>query len=72
MLLNTMKDVAASLGDLIINSKKAHGKDVDHLAMLDMKTKAKVIHIEIRSFMKFPFLECCHKCHPYPKDCQNS
>ena len=47
MLLNTMKDVAASLGDLIINSKKAHGKDVDHPAMFDMKSKAKVIHIEI-------------------------
>ena len=40
-----MKDVAASLGDLIINSKKAHGKAVDHPAMLDMKTKAKVTQI---------------------------
>ena len=42
MLLNTIKDVASSLGDLIINAKLAHGKQVDHPAMLDMKTKAKV------------------------------
>ena len=42
MLLNTMKDVASSLSDLVTQSKKAHGRSVEDPAMLDMKTKAKV------------------------------
>merc|ERR1719430_704836 len=41
MLLNRMKDVAASLGDLVVNSKNAYGKQLDDPAMLDMKSKAK-------------------------------
>ena len=65
MLLNTMKDVAASLGDLIINSKKAHGKDVDHPAMLDMKTKAKVIHIGIsKIFSETPIFRMLSQMSP--------
>eukprot|EP00092_Neocalanus_flemingeri_P085334 GFUD01107374.1.p1 GENE.GFUD01107374.1~~GFUD01107374.1.p1 ORF type:complete len:1009 (+),score=319.61 GFUD01107374.1:263-3028(+) len=52
MLLNTMKDVSASLGDLIINSKKAHGKPVDHPAMLEMKTKAKNVVTNVTHILK--------------------
>jgi len=52
MLLNTIKDVASSLGDLIINAKLAHGKQVDHPAMLDMKTKAKNVVTNVTQILK--------------------
>lgn len=45
LLLNAVKDVANSLGDLINCTRVASGKSVQDPAMDDLKTSAKVSHM---------------------------
>lgn len=73
-LLNSVRDVATALNDLIDTTKTASGKNINDPAMSNLKDSAKVISNKILfvcSFYLFVDTDYGHKCNFATQNCQN-
>lgn len=52
MLINSVKDVASALGDLIHATKAASGKNIEDPCMKALKESAKVMVVNVTSLLK--------------------